>query len=217
MNTRSNEEWLEALAGPPGERQNAALVELRDYLLRAVLVYFSSYRNELAGWDRQAVYDLAEDLTQEALVRILDSLDGFQGKSRFTTWAYRFVINQAASELRRQRYRDVSLDRLQEAESVTFQELLAGQAEVDPEQQVEQRDYLHLLYEIIRQELNERQRLAIVGVYLLGYPMDQVARVLGLNRNALYKLLYDARRRLKSCLLEHHLTRSDILAAFDED
>ena len=80
----------------------------------------------------------------------------------------------------------------------------------------ERRDYLRLLHEIIETELNERQRTALVGVYLHGYPMEQVAAALGLTRNALYKLLHDARQRIKAGLQAQHLTEGDIRAAFQE-
>jgi RNA polymerase sigma-70 factor (ECF subfamily) len=216
MNPRSNEEWLQALTEPPGEARNEALYDLRDYLLRAVLIYLSLHRSELAGWSRQDVYDLAEDLCQDALMKILASLDTFKGRSRFTSWAYRFVINQAASELRRYRYRDVSLEQLREEEPVVFQSLLVVRGEIEPERLAEQHDYINLLREIIEHELSERQRAAIVGVYLQGYSTDEMATALGLTRNALYKLLHDARRRLKANLLERHFTQSDILTAFED-
>jgi len=216
MFSRSNEGWLQALTEPSGEARNEALHELRDYLLRAVLVYLSLHRSELAGWSRQDVYELAEDLCQDALMKILASLSTFKGRSRFTSWAYRFVINQAASELRRYRYRDISLEQLREEAPVVFQSLLAVGEEVKPERLVEQQDYINLLREIIEHELSERQRVAIVGVYLQGYSMDEMATALGLTRNALYKLLHDARKRLKASLLECHLTQSDILTAFED-
>src|SRR5512138_285980 len=109
MADRSNDEWIWALSEQSIEARAEALQDLRDFLLRAVLVYLSLHRSELTGWSRQAVYDLAEDLTQDALVEIREHVSSFRGESKFTTWAYRFVINRAASELRRQRYHDVSL------------------------------------------------------------------------------------------------------------
>lgn len=216
MTSRSNEEWVRALTEQPGEMQSDALRDLHDFLLRAVLVYMSQRRNELAGWSRDDVRRLAEDLAQEALLSIRESLSSFKSESKFTTWAYRFVINQAASELRRRHYQNVSLDQLQEDEPALFQALLPEQGAVEPEQMAERRHYLNLLRKIIEGELNERQRAAIVGVHLRGLPMDEVAAALGLNRNALYKLLHDARKRIKARLQAQHLTESDILAAFQD-
>jgi RNA polymerase sigma-70 factor (ECF subfamily) len=216
MSPQSNEEWLWALTEQPGEVQSDALRDLHDFLLRAVLVYLSQRRSELAGWSRDDVRGLAEDLAQEALLEVRESLTRFKGESKFTTWAYRFVINRAASELRRQHYRNVSLDQLREEEPVLFQALLPEQGAVEPERMAERRNYLRLLRDIIEHELNERQRAAIVGVHVQGLSMDEVAAALGLNRNALYKLLHDARKRLKARLQARHLTEGDILAAFQD-
>jgi RNA polymerase sigma-70 factor, ECF subfamily len=219
MASRSNEEWLRALTKQSGEAQMEALEELRDYLLRAALVYLAHHRSDLSGWSRQSVRDLAEDLAQESLIDIRQNLDRFRGESQFTTWAFRFVVNRAASELRRQHYRDLSLDQLQEGALAVFQSLLRDREPVsggDPEQLAVRRHYLSLLNEIINTELSERQRAAIVWVHLEGRSMDEVAAALGLNRNALYKLLHDARKRLKAQLLARHLSQGDILAAFED-
>jgi RNA polymerase sigma-70 factor (ECF subfamily) len=216
MSPRSNEEWMWALTEQPGEVQNDALRDLHDFLLRAVLVYLSQHRSELAGWSRDDVRRLAEDLAQEALLSIRESLSSFKRESKFTTWAYRFVINRAASELRRRHYRNVSLDQLREGEPALFQAVLLEQGTIEPERMAERRHYLNLLREIIERDLNERQRAAIVGVHMQGRSMDEVAAALGLNRNALYKLLHDARKRLKARLQAQHLTEGDILAAFQD-
>lgn len=213
MTSRSNDDWVLALK-QPGEAQGEALHDLHDFLVRAVLVYLSQRRSELTHWGQQAIYDLAEDLAQDSVLEIRDSLDSFRGEAKFTTWACRFVINRAASELRRQRYRNLSLDQLGEEEPAIFQSLLADQGTGEPEHLAEQHDYIALIQRIIQTELNERQRAAIVGVHWMGLPMDQVAEALGVNRNALYKLLHDARQKIKARLLARHLTEGDILAAF---
>jgi RNA polymerase sigma-70 factor (ECF subfamily) len=214
MASRTNADWVWALSEPPGEAQSEALQDLHEYLLRAVLVYLSQHRGELSGWGRQEVRDLAEDMAQEALLAVRANLEGFRGEARFTTWACRFVINRAASELRRRRYQDLSLDRLQEAEPAAFQALLAEGQRAEPEHLAEQREYVALLRRIVETELNERQRAAVVGVYWLGCSMDEVAEALDVSRNALYKLLHDARLRIKARLTARHLTPGDIRAAF---
>jgi RNA polymerase sigma-70 factor (ECF subfamily) len=215
MFPRSNEDWVRALREPPGEAQSEALDELRDFLLRAVLVYLSQNRTELSGWGREAVRDLAEDLTQEAMLEVQENLDSFRGEAKFTTWACRIVINRAATELRRRRYSDFSLDSLREDEPAMFQSLAADREQAEPEHVAEQKGYLALLREIVDTELSERQRQAILGVHWQGHSMDQVAEAMKMNRNALYKLLYDARKAIKRQLLSRHLTRGDILAAFE--
>ncbi len=216
MSSRSNAEWLQALTERPGEAQGEALQDLSDFLQRATLVYLSLHRSELTGWSRDDIRTLAEDVTQEALLEIRDSLESFRGDSKFTTWAYRFAINRAASELRRRHYRNVSLDQLQEDEPVVFQALLLEREAVEPERMMERRNYLNLLRDIIETDLNERQRAAITGVHVQGLPVDTVAAALSMNRNALYKLLHDARKRIKARLQAQHLTEGDILAAFED-
>jgi len=216
MKSRSNQDWVWALTEQPGEAQSEALQDLHDFLLRVVLVYLSQHRSELSSWSREDIRVLAEDLAQEALLEIRENLSRFKGESKFTTWAYRFVINRAASELRRRHYRNLSLDQLREEKPVIFQALLLEQGTIEPEQLAERRTYFNLLHEIIENELNERQRAAIVGVYVLGRPMDEMAAALDLTRNALYKLLHDARKRIKARLHAQHLTEGDILAAFED-
>ncbi|MBI3244607.1 MAG: sigma-70 family RNA polymerase sigma factor [Chloroflexi bacterium] len=216
MFPRSNQDWLWALNESPGEAQTEALDELHDFLLRAVLVYLSQNRHELAEWGRQAVRGLAEDLAQEALLEVRDNLHTFRGESKFTTWACRVVINRAASELRRRRYSDLSLDSLRENEPAVFQSLVADKERAEPEHLAERRNYLALLREIVETELGERQRLAVIAVHWQGRSMDEVAEALGLSRNALYKLLHDARKNIRDQLIARHLTPGDILAAFEE-
>jgi RNA polymerase sigma-70 factor (ECF subfamily) len=95
------------------------------------------------------------------VLEITRSLKSFRGESKFTTWAYRFVINRAVSELRRQRYRNVSLDQLREEQRTgLFQAVITDREKIEPEQLADQRYYLNLLRDIIDTELNERQRTA---------------------------------------------------------
>ncbi|MBI4671730.1 MAG: RNA polymerase sigma factor [Chloroflexi bacterium] len=219
MVDRSNQEWLDALRVTSSEAQNEALNDLRDLVLRAIVIYLSRRRASLRGWTRERVRELAEDLTQETILDIRAGLDSFRGEAKFTTWAYRFAINRTASELRRHRYRDISLDQLRDEEKHVFQRVLQTSAQVageDIERLVVQRYYIKLCKEIIETELNERQRLALVGVLVEGRSMDEVAAALQLNRNALYKLLHDARKKLQAQLRARHLSKGDVLAAFQE-
>jgi RNA polymerase sigma-70 factor, ECF subfamily len=216
MTLRSNEEWLQVLGQRHSVAKDEALAELQDFLIRSVLVYLSLHRDELTQWSHQAIYELAEDIAQDSLLDILNSLETFRNESRFTTWAYRFAVNRAASELRHRRYRNLSLDRLLEQEASGFEALLTTAKHQSQERQIEQRAYVQLLHNLITTRLTERERAAIIGIYLQGYSMDEVARALDTNRNALYKLLHTARQHLKEALLARHLTQNDILSAFDE-
>src|SRR4051794_28673474 len=157
MSLRSNEEWLQVLNERDSVAKEEALLELQDFLMRSILVYLSLHRDQLTHWSRQAIYELAEDLAQDSLLDILNSLDTFRGESRFTTWAYRFGVNRAASELRHRRYRNLSLDRLLEEETSALQALLMTGKRQSQEQQSEQHTYIELLHTLIDTRLTERE------------------------------------------------------------
>ncbi|MEW5986916.1 MAG: RNA polymerase sigma factor [Chloroflexota bacterium] len=216
MASRTNDDWLRALKRP-GVAHDQALQELRDYLLRAVLVYLRDHRSDLSNYAPADLHQLAEDLAQEALVSIQDNLDTFRSESKFTTWAYRCVINLAVSELRLQRYRSFSLERLPNQETAALMAVIENTSSADPERAAEQRDFLRTLRRIIQTELTERQRQAIVAVHFQGQPMSAVAHELNISVNVLYKLLHDARQKLKARLEAAHLSESDVLAIFEID
>lgn len=212
---RSNEAWLMALRSE-GALQQEALAELRQYLFRAVLVYLQRHRSDIVHLDPEEIESLAEDSTQEALVQILDKLDTFRGEGKFTTWAYKFVIHVAASELRLRRWTTLSLDTLRGEEEFPLLKVVEDVKVDDPERALERRQLLELVQRIIDEDLTERQRTAIVAVHFHGAPVEEVAARLGTNRNNLYKLMHDARKRIKERLIEHHLSEGDILALFGQ-
>src|SRR5438093_8598119 len=121
MEQRTNEEWLRALRGS-GAEQEEAINDLRQYLYRAVLYFFSQNPGDLRNLAREEVEQVAQDLAQDALLTILNHLDDFRGESKFTTWAYRFAINMSLVEARRKRWKTISLDNLlSQAELPDFQ------------------------------------------------------------------------------------------------
>ncbi|MFZ0547506.1 MAG: sigma factor, partial [Candidatus Promineifilaceae bacterium] len=152
MNTRSNEAWLRNLRGT-GKSREQALEALRDYLMRAVLVYLGRHRSDLSDWTADDLRHFAEDMVQDAVLDIQDNLDTFRGDAKFTTWAYSFVINRAAGELRRSHYRDYSYEDLQEDEAAFFTTLQAEISGVTPEIRAEQEEMTTILLDIIRDEL----------------------------------------------------------------
>lgn len=203
MAERSNEEWLAALRGP---HQDKALADLRLLLVRGL-------RAALTKQGKVSQQDL-EDFAQDALLRILDALDSFRGEARFTTWAYRIAIHTALGELRRRRWRDVSLEDLSGTTDPTFvPDTLADDA-FSPEEVALQRMVLETMRRAIEEDLTDRQRQALIAVRVHGMPIAEVARRMGTNPNALYKLLHDARQRLQRALRERELPRDEILAAF---
>jgi RNA polymerase sigma-70 factor, ECF subfamily len=216
MSSQTNEDWLRAL-NQPGEPQREALEKLRDYLFRVILVYVRDHGRYILELPPSEIRQFAEDMAQEALLSVRANLDSFRGESKFTTWAYRFAINQVASELRLRRYTAVSLEDLIEQREGLFAELSRDQEALDPELEAERRILLNLLRRIIREDLTERQRQAVIGIHFRGYSMDEVAELLHTNRNSLYKVLHDARQKIKSRLLADHLSEGDILALFERN
>lgn len=213
MAKRTNAEWLSALRGD-GSEQEAALEELRVYLLRAVYVYLSRHRSDLGYFDTEELRQLSQDWAQEALLLILEKLDTFRGDSQFTTWAYRVVINLAAGALRRRRWSVTSLETMSEDIEGSILEFLVDEDAPSPEATLERQQLWETLREVIDEELTERQRTVLVGAVFHGQPVEELARRLGTNRNNVYKIMHDARKKLKTRLLKRGLTEAAFLTAF---
>ena len=208
MTQRTNEEWIEALREPvSGE----ALEDLRRILLRGLRASLSNRVNT----DLEA---LTEDFAQDALLKVLKSLESFRGESRFTTWAQKIAIHVAFTELRRRRWKDISLqDIVETPEGDEFTPAILTDPEASPEREAAQSDMLELVQELIETELTDRQRTALLAIIQGGMPLETVAEKLGTNRNALYKLIHDARKRMQKQLEEKTgLTAAEVMAMFAE-
>lgn len=206
MVERTNQEWLDDLRGP---NKDQAILDLREILIRG-LTYSLSSRT------RGDIEAQIEDFAQEALIKILDNLDSFRGESKLTTWAQKIAVRVAYTELRRKRWQDIALeDMLPEDSGPDFTPAVLTDPEVSPEQRANQSLIVDVIMQVINQNLTERQRDAIMAIMAGGMPLDIVAEKMGTNRNALYKLIHDARKRLKSELLAEGLSIEDILAAFE--
>jgi RNA polymerase sigma-70 factor (ECF subfamily) len=203
MQERTNEQWLAELRGPNPDEALADLYGLLVRGLRAAL-----------GGRADGVDANIGDFAQEALIKIVSNLDSFRGESRFTTWAQKIAMNVALTELKRRRWRDVSLQDLLDRRTATGRGLADPQ--VSPEQVAFQNMVLAKLRRTIDEELTDRQREAVVAVILEGMPIAEVARRMGTNQNALYKLLHDARKKLKLRMEAAGLSPQEVLAAFDE-
>jgi RNA polymerase sigma-70 factor (ECF subfamily) len=206
MADRTNEEWLTELRSPGPEREQA-LADLRALLVRGLMFSLA---------DRSSVTDVdIEDFAQEALLKITASLDTFRGESRFTTWAQKIAIHVAFTELRRACWKDTSLQSIiEQYDEGDFTPALLTDTSASPEQQATQRMVLELVQRLIEEELTDRQRQALTAVIFGGMNLEEVARRMGTNRNALYKLLHDARQRLKQRILAHGISSQEALAAF---
>jgi RNA polymerase sigma-70 factor (ECF subfamily) len=186
-------DWPRALAGT-GPQREEALARLHALLLRIA-------RREVARRGPQLqltgpeLDDLAYQAAADALVAITRKLGEFRGESRFTTWAYKFVIFEVSAKIGRHfwRHPSVPLD----AEGW---ERLPDRFGFDPAQEAEWRDLLAALRRAVDQELTERQRRVFVAIVLNNVPLDTLVIELGSNRNAIYKTLFDARRKLRAAL-----------------
>jgi RNA polymerase sigma-70 factor, ECF subfamily len=211
MRQRSNSEWLTALR-EGGRGQEAALAELRQGLLRALRVCLTK-RHEIQGSLHSAeTHHLAEDCAQEAILIIQAKLDGFRGESQFMTWAFSVAIRVALGELRRRRWRQATIERAQLGQALPAWPI----DELGPERSLQQREAWALLARLIDTELTQRQRTALIAHAFQEMPLDLVAEWLGTNRNSLYKLIHDARKRLKQALIAHGVSHTDLIALFDE-
>jgi len=210
MTKRTNEQWLSELR-TGGSRREAALADLR-----ADILYGLPYA--LRDWlspDTPQFSALAEEVTQETLMRVLDHLDSFEGRSQFTTWAHKIAVRVALTELRRRRWKDVSLESLTNgAEGDRSSQPIADTAP-GPETVMEQADVLARVQQMMREELTDKPLRAMMAVAIRGMPLEEAARRLGTERNALYKLLHDARLRLKRRLAREGLTPGELLAVFE--
>jgi len=197
---RTNDDWLRGLAqgGPAGDE---AIGELREVLRRGLGRALKGHH----GADDAFL----DDITQDAVLRVLDRLPGFRGDSKFTTWAVAIAVRVAFSELRRARWRDVSLDGLADVG-------LAPDPAAPPAAaaRVERDELIALMRRVMDTDLTERQRLVLLAE-LDGVPQAELAARLGINRNALYKLGHDARQKLKRGLLAAGITEDDVRDVFE--
>ena len=208
---RSNEEWIADLSSL-GPDQEQALTDLSDVIRRGLPYSLSKYLSP-----QDAHFDaLAEEVVQDTLLRVLDKIQSFEGRSKFTTWVHKIAVRIALTELRRKRWHDVSLDEITEGVDAPASLGMMADTSVGPEGATEQADMIERIQHIIAEELTERQRTALLAIGVQGMPMPVVADRLNMNRNALYKLLHDARLKLKNRLTEEGLSPEDILTVFED-
>ena len=210
MPERDNQTWIHDLQSP-GSAREAALADLHTTLLQALPRLLTRW---LSPGD-PALEILAEDVAQETLLRVLDKLDTFEGRSRFTTWVYKIAVRIALSDLRKERWKEVSLDEMMENAGGAAEPGFVQVGEAGPEFATEQRDALRHFQRILSEELTGKQRQALISVGVKGIPMQEVARRMGTNRNALYKLMHDARLRLKHRLEQEGLPIEELLEMFN--
>lgn len=149
-NARDNEIWLRNLR-TGGAQRDAALADLRALLLRALPQGLSSWLSP----KHPEFEPFIEDITQETLLRVLKGLDSFEGRSQFTTWVYKISVRVALNELRRRKWRDVSLEGLMEDEADDSAPHQFASFEPGPEAIVERADILQHVQQILAEVLTE--------------------------------------------------------------
>lgn len=182
-------------------------MDLRRELLGAI----KSYLAKDGSLHPDEARHLAEDCAQEAILIIQAKLDSFRGESRVTTWAFSIAVRIVLAELRRRRWQQASVEKVQLGQVIPDWPI----EQPGPERTLQQREAWALLGRIIDTELTQRQRTALIAHAFEGMPLDLVAEGLGISRNNLYKLIHDARKRLKEALLAQGITHKDLIAAFD--
>jgi RNA polymerase sigma-70 factor (ECF subfamily) len=183
-------EWLRALRGPAPED---AYTRLHALLLRAARTELRRRGPAIAGRERD---DLAHQAAADALVAVRRKLPAFRGESRFTTWAYKFVVFEVSTKLGRHFWR-APYARLDHEDWSRLPDRFG----LEPSDENEWRELVGALREAVDEVLSDRQRRAFVAVILNGIPADALAERYGTTRNAIYKTLYDARGKLRAQLV----------------
>jgi RNA polymerase sigma-70 factor (ECF subfamily) len=190
----ASQRWVQQLR-PGHPRRDQAVAALHDALSRAARHELARRRGQLGGVSGPEFDDLAQQCADDAMLNVLRRLDDFRGLSRFTTWAYKFAIFEVSAKVARHAWRHQP-----PAAAEPVWERLADAAADRPGEQAEQRELLAALARGVAEDLTGRQREVFVAVALNEEPIDVVALRLGSNRNAVYKNLFDARRRLRASL-----------------
>jgi RNA polymerase sigma-70 factor (ECF subfamily) len=192
---RESAAWLRALGAGGAEREAAA--ERLHALLTRVAFAEVRRRGPQLALEGPELDDLAHQAAADALVAITSKLPQFRGESRFTTWAYKFVMFEVSKKIGRHFWQrpGATLD----AEAW---ERLPSRFGFDPGERAEWNELVAALRRAVDEVLTDRQRRLFVAIVLNGVPLDAVVMEMGTNRNAIYKTLFDARVRLRVALVD---------------
>jgi RNA polymerase sigma factor (sigma-70 family) len=192
--TRENRTWVRELSSG-GDGREAASRRLYEVLLRAAR---SEVRRRASGLRLVGpeVDDIAHQAAADALLTICGKVETFRGECQFTTWAYKFVIFDVAAKMNRHFWQRAG---------VAFDEedwdRIPTQLGVDPEAEAERSDFMSAVYRAVEEKLTAKQRVVFVALVVNGMPMDVLAGQLGSTHNAIYKVMFDARQKLRSALV----------------
>jgi RNA polymerase sigma-70 factor (ECF subfamily) len=200
-------EWVRSLGASGDPAHEEAVGRLHDLLLRAARFEVARRRPALPHLRGEALDDLALEAADDALVSVLARLGTYRGLSRFTTWAYKFALLEAAVKLRKRAWQGREVPLAPETWG-----LFASSA-LGPAGEAEQTELIAVLQAAIADVLTPRQRQVLVALALNGVPIDVLAERMGTTRGALYKTLHDARRKLRRHLEERGLSLDDLEAS----
>jgi RNA polymerase sigma-70 factor (ECF subfamily) len=186
--------WVRDLA-PDGPSRETACRELYPLLLR-VAKYEARRRAPMLALDGPDLEDIAHQAAADALMSITERLDRFRGEAKFTTWASKFVIFNVATKMNRHFWRRHEVPYEQEDWSRIASRFNAG-----PDDEAQAKEFAAAVSAAVEQNLSERQRMVFVATVVNGMPMDVLADELGSTHNALYKVLFDARKKLRAALV----------------
>ena len=189
-------EWIAGLKA----RSPEAVERLHAVLLRAARFEVARRRPMLPHLRGNELEDIALEAADDALMAVLGRLDDFEGRSKFTTWVYKFALLEAAVKLRRRAWQGKEIPLEPESWS------LLGSTALEPAEETEQSELIAEIRHGIDETLTPHQRRVLVAIALNGVPVDVLAQRLGTTRGALYKTLHDARQRLRRYLEERRWT-----------
>jgi RNA polymerase sigma-70 factor (ECF subfamily) len=186
-------EWVEALSST-GARQQDAIARLHELLVRAARFEIGRRARALGGRRPVELDDLATQAAADALMAIMRKLHTYRGDSRFTTWAYKFALLEAAVKVRRRAWhgREVPL------EEDGWAQLADRRAA--PDTDAETAELLDAVRRAIAEALTPHQRAVLIAITLNDVPIDVLAERLSTTRGALYKTLHDGRKKLRARL-----------------
>ena len=188
------EQWITALSAE-GRARDAALDRLHATLLRVARAELRrrSQRHRLTGPELD---DLAHQATDDALLAITAKLTQFRGESRFTTWAYKFVILEVSTKIGRHFWQKPTVP----LDADDGWDRLPDRFALRPDEQAQFRDLVTALRRAVEEQLTDRQRQVFLAIVINDVPLDALAAQLGSSRNTLYKTMFDARRKLRAAL-----------------
>ncbi|MFQ5592838.1 MAG: RNA polymerase sigma factor [Anaerolineae bacterium] len=225
MSRRTDQEWLSDLRAA-GEVQRRAFADLGRYLYHVVFNYLRQRQAgvvRLQQLDAAELEELARGFAQDALQAVWEKLSTYEGRGKLTSWAATIAVRTAAYEIRKPYWREPRMSLPPAHNPDANPEEWGGpnrewQATTDlsPDARLQTAEILDLIETTLQHDLSERQRLAFVAQFIEDRTSDEIAEELGVSRNAVYMLIFEARKKIKRRLIEASHAPEDVLEVFRE-